>query len=229
MLKARLISEFNAIFGNIIRIYPAFVMDRKEILKKSKEILTEIQQQIAAFEEQNYQISDIELDLFLANAKFLVDHAHIMKRLQELPQPPEIVPEVPSPSVVDSAAALPIVEEAIYSAPPETPILLEESKPSLNELLADKADATLATKFETEVVEDLKSIINLNDKLVFVKDLFSGYSLAYQEALDALNRMSTLAEAKQYLNENYAEQNKWLEHEATVARFYLLLSRRYLK
>ena len=34
-------------------------MDKKEILQKTKEILAEIQQQISAFEQHHYQISDI--------------------------------------------------------------------------------------------------------------------------------------------------------------------------
>jgi hypothetical protein len=73
------------------------------------------------------------------------------------------------------------------------------------------------------------AIINLNDKLVFVKDLFNGYSLAYQEAIDTLNKLGSLEEAKNYLNENYAQLNDWAAHEATSARFYELVSRRYAK
>jgi hypothetical protein len=200
-------------------------MEKKEILQKTKEILAEIQQQVSAFEQHNYKISDIELDLFLANAKFLVDHAHIMKRLQDVSPVIHIPAEEP---VV--AVPTPPVEEVVSTPVVETtPEPAQEAKPTINDLLADRPDATLATKFESEPIADLKAIINLNDKLVFVKDLFNGYTLAYQEAIDTLNKLGSLEEAKNYLNENYAQINDWAAHEATSARFYELVSRRYAK
>jgi hypothetical protein len=201
-------------------------MDKKEILQKTKEILAEIQQQISAFEQKHYQISDIELDLFLANTKFLVDHAHIMKRLQD------VSPAVPLPTVEPVVAVpTPAVEETLLlTLIVETPAEpVQEAKPTINDLLADRPDATLATKFESEPIADLKAIINLNDKLVFVKDLFNGYSLAYQEAIDTLNKLGSLEEAKSYLDENYAQANDWAVHETTTTRFYELVSRRYTK
>ena len=200
-------------------------MEKKEILQKTKEILAEIQQQVSAFEQHHYQISDIELDLFLANAKFLVDHAHIMKRLQDVSPAVHLPTEEP---VV--AVPTPLVEEVISTPVVETtPEPAQEAKPTINDLLADRPDATLATKFESEPIADLKAIINLNDKLVFVKDLFNGYSLAYQEAIDTLNKLGSLEEAKNYLNENYAQVNDWASHETTASRFYELVSRRYAK
>ena len=200
-------------------------MEKKEILQKTKEILAEIQEQVRAFEQHQYQISDIELDLFLANAKFLVDHAHIMKRLQDVS--PAV--HLPAEEKVVSVATPPV--EEIISTPvvETTPELVQETKPTINDLLADRPEVTLATKFESEPIADLKAIINLNDKLVFVKDLFNGYSLAYQEAIDTLNKLGSLEEAKNYLNENYAQVNDWASHETTVTRFYELVSRRYTK
>ncbi len=201
-------------------------MDKKEILQKTKEILAEIQQQVSAFEQHHYQISDIELDLFLANTKFLVDHAHIMKRLQDVSS------AVPLPAV-EPVVAVPssLAEETPISTPKvETSIEpLHEAKPTINDLISDRPEASLATKFESEPIADLKAIINLNDKLVFVKDLFNGYSLAYQEAIDTLNKLGSLEEAKSYLNENYAQANDWASHETTAARFYELVGRRYAK
>ena len=148
-----------------------------------------------------------------------------MKRLQDVSP----VVRIPTQEPV-VAVPTPPVEEVI-----STPVLettsepVQETKPTINDLLADRPDATLATKFELEPIADLKAIINLNDKLVFVKDLFNGYSLAYQEAIDTLNKLGSLEEAKSYLDENYAKANDWAAHEATTARFYELVTRRYTK
>lgn len=76
-------------------------------------------------------------------------------------------------------------------------------------------------------ITDLKSAITLNDKLLFVKDLFNGYSLAYSEAIEILNRFTGLEEADTFLKKNYATKNNWDSKPQTVEKFYELLKRRY--
>jgi hypothetical protein len=76
-------------------------------------------------------------------------------------------------------------------------------------------------------INDLKSAITLNDKLLFVKDLFNGYSLAYSEAIEILNRLTGLEEADTFLKKNYAIKNNWDNKPQTTEKFYELLKRRY--
>jgi hypothetical protein len=76
-------------------------------------------------------------------------------------------------------------------------------------------------------ITDLKPAITLNDKLLFVKDLFNGYSLAYSEAIEILNRFTALDEADTFLKKNYATKNNWESKPQTVEKFYELLKRRY--
>lgn len=76
-------------------------------------------------------------------------------------------------------------------------------------------------------VGDIKSIINLNDKLLFIKDLFNGYSLAYSEAIELLNRYESFSDADQFLQNNYAEKNNWASKKDTVEKLYAILRKRY--
>lgn len=76
-------------------------------------------------------------------------------------------------------------------------------------------------------ITDLKSAITLNDKLLFVKDLFNGYSLAYNEAIEILNRFKEMEEADTFLKKNYATKNNWDSKPQTAEKFYELLKRRY--
>jgi hypothetical protein len=76
-------------------------------------------------------------------------------------------------------------------------------------------------------VDDIKQAITLNDKLLYIKDLFNGYSLAYSEAIDILNRFSIFDEATAFLNKNYAIKNNWESKPETVEKFYTLLRKRY--
>lgn len=76
-------------------------------------------------------------------------------------------------------------------------------------------------------ISDIKLAITLNDKLLFVKDLFKGYNLAYSEAIEILNRFNTFEEASRFLNTNYVTKNDWESKPATTEKFYEILKRRY--
>jgi hypothetical protein len=76
-------------------------------------------------------------------------------------------------------------------------------------------------------VSDLKAAITLNDKLLFVKDLFNGYSLAYSEAVEILNRFKNFEEADLFLKASYITKHNWESKPDTMEKFYMLLKRRY--
>lgn len=76
-------------------------------------------------------------------------------------------------------------------------------------------------------IDDLKQAINLNDKMLYVKDLFNGYSLAYSEAIEILNRFNSFDEADTFLKKNYVVKNTWESKPETTEKFYSLLKRRY--
>ena len=76
-------------------------------------------------------------------------------------------------------------------------------------------------------ISDIKLAITLNDKLLYVKDLFNGYNLAYSEAIEILNRFNTFEEAQRFLRANYVTKNNWEGKQATADKFYALLRRRY--
>lgn len=86
---------------------------------------------------------------------------------------------------------------------------------------------TAAPATQNKPVQDLQSLISLNDKLLFVKELFNGYNLAYSEAVNILNRYTTFEQAEQFLNLNYTAKNNWKEKPATAERFFDLLRKRF--
>jgi hypothetical protein len=90
----------------------------------------------------------------------------------------------------------------------------------------DKA-ASKSDQLSIKPISDIKLAITLNDKLLYVKDLFNGYNLAYSEAIEILNRFNTFEEAQRFLRTNYVIKNNWEGKQATADKFYALLKRRY--
>lgn len=131
-------------------------------------------------------------------------------------------------------ASLPNVEDEVGQLKEEAKA--DEVTPktlTINELIQKQKQegVNITQQFQTsttqEKVVDLKTIISLNDKLLFIKDLFNGYSLAYSEALELLNRFSNYGEADAFLQTNYALKNGWSSKPQTVEKFYSLLRKKF--
>lgn len=144
-------------------------------------------------------------------------------------------------AIEENKPAQQVVVNEVIEAPKEIIIeapIVEESKPSrpltLNEILQQQRKAGSAQTtapsptHHNEKVVDLKSVINLNDKLLFIKDLFNGYSLAYSEAIELLNRYSTFADADVFLQTNYALKNNWGDKPQTVEKLYAVLRKKFM-
>lgn len=135
-----------------------------------------------------------------------------------------------------------VVEEPKQIVLEQSAVVKDEEKPArpltLNEILQQQrqsgttaAPATLpstAAGANKDKIIDLKSSISLNDKLLFIKDLFNGYSLAYSEAVELLNRYTTFAEADAFLQTNYALKNNWADKPQTVEKLYVVLRKKFM-
>lgn len=119
----------------------------------------------------------------------------------------------------EAPAPAPIVKSA-------TPVEDPSFKPTLNDLLASKTN-TQHLNTNKQAISDLKQGINLNDKLLYIKDLFNGYNLAYAEAIDLANKLPNFEAADTFFQKNYAAKNNWADKQATVDKFYELLNQRF--
>jgi hypothetical protein len=142
----------------------------------------------------------------------------------EEPEPvKEIKPaEVKQEPTPVTAQKEPIVQEIKHTAVTEEPL-------TINQMMSAQLHkgGRAAEQLHVQPISDLKQAINLNDKLLYIKDLFNGYNLAYSEAIDLLNRFSSFTEAEDFLKTNYAIKNHWDTKQATADKFYDLLRRRY--
>lgn len=137
----------------------------------------------------------------------------------------EIEPEIIAPPA-------PVLKpEIVIENEPATikPEVFKEQPLTLNQRIAAQKglNVTAVSEKPNQPVPDLQSLINLNDKLLFVKELFNGYNLAYSEAINILNRYNSFEQAENFLNLNYVNKNKWKEKPATAERFYNLLRKRF--
>lgn len=141
----------------------------------------------------------------------------------------------PEPFLVHKEQEFPIEQEELTLAvtPAEAveinnvePVEDPTYKATLNDLLA-KSRSTNVNTANSAKISDLKQAINLNDKLLYIKDLFNGYNLAYAEAIDLANKLPDFESADNFFQKNYAAKNNWAAKQATVDKFYELLNQRF--
>jgi len=147
-----------------------------------------------------------------------------------VPEPVK-APEVqPAPEQVKASAPVPSYPSVPVPPAVAAPVPYQQPRvQSLNDMISSqKAQQGTSSQYKQAPITDLKSGVNLNDKLLFIKDLFNGYSLAYSEAMEILNRFETFESADNFLRSNYAAKNNWAAKQTTVDKFYEILRRRFI-
>lgn len=71
----------------------------------------------------------------------------------------------------------------------------KEEKTLYEQISRDKPQENLASRIQQTPISELKSAIGLNDKFVFINELFDGNMKAYQETIQTLDQLSTLNDA----------------------------------
>jgi hypothetical protein len=181
------------------------VFDR-ELTQEEQRVLAEKQQALTAVvkpEEPAIDEEDADVE-----EPFIIHHEE-SKEVQEMP-----------------SAAAPI-EIFQPSTPVDKITLSETEKPkSLNEVLSASREGAKTHSY-SKPIADLKASISLNDKMMFIKELFNGYNLAYSEAIEILNRFDSFEAADNFLLKNYADKNNWAQKQEVVDRLYEILSRKF--
>ncbi|TDG36765.1 hypothetical protein EZJ43_05625 [Pedobacter changchengzhani] len=203
-----------------------FTNEEEDILAKKKNALNQTTAIEAITEKPEPFIEDeIGPEPFLIHT----EEPEVLAKEEKIVHEPVVVASH-NPKYDDDIISPPVREEVpifIPNAVPVKPVVESHTasvSPSFNDLLA-RSNAQPSDVKPT--IGDLKQGINLNEKLLFIKDLFGGYNLAYSEAIDLINKMTDFETADNFLQSNYAVKNNWANKQATVDQFYELLNRRF--
>ncbi|MCK4344515.1 MAG: hypothetical protein KAX05_04455, partial [Bacteroidales bacterium] len=82
--------------------------------------------------------------------------------------------------------------------------LFRNSKSFRSEELAEKNPVMdLSSKLQSQPISDIGSAIGLNDKFLFINELFNGNSEKFEETISYLNNAPNFNDAFNYLNEHF--------------------------
>jgi hypothetical protein len=125
-----------------------------------------------------------------------------------------------------------------FDAEEETPTLLRhnnerevheligEQKESLNDRLKQEK-TELGHVLKDTPIKDLRKGIGINDKFLFVNELFRGDEAMYERSIKTINGFHILPEAEYWINRELKVKLGWNDNKDTVQHFYHLVRRRF--
>ena len=105
--------------------------------------------------------------------------------------------------------------------------IVRENVHTLGDVLEKTEDNSLAARLQRKPVSDLISAIGINDKFLFLNELFGGSMEKYNKSIRSLNSFSTLLGAKTYMSELQIEF-QWDCNSDAYKKLADLVERRFI-
>lgn len=198
------------------RVYPPMVSEKKEEEKQDETPKTEI---VTAEETAKPPVAETEMP----------------------PQPTEVEEKHLPPPIPDEPKVNPVVETKKGGKEKKSlPDLFAETekisladkfknsgKTSVHERISTgKSEKTVADKIGDAPLPDLKAAIGINDKFLFINELFKGDLQEYNKTIDRLNAASGITDAEEILEEK-ADQFEWSKKADVEARLKSFVNRKF--
>ena len=112
--------------------------------------------------------------------------------------------------------------------PPRTMLdLFSEAPPeTLGDTLMSAEKPVVADSLQMSGINDLRETIGINDKFLFINELFNGDLERYNKVIDELNDFSGLSGAQTYLTELQV-QYQWAENGPAYQKLNILMERKF--
>ncbi|MGI8892945.1 MAG: hypothetical protein ACR2GN_05735, partial [Bacteroidia bacterium] len=105
----------------------------------------------------------------------------------------------------------------------------DSEMPSINERMNKNKtnENSLADRLKQNRVKDLKQAIGINEKFLFINELFEGSLNDYNNAISQLNSLSSKDEAEKYMDSELKIKFKWNDSSKAHTIFVQLIERRF--
>ena len=139
------------------------------------------------------------------------------------------IPEIPSGHQAWMGGD-PLIEVPTLSHQPnnrEINDLIGNSSTSINDKLKTGSPAELGAVLKASPVKELRKAIGVNDRFVFINELFRGDEPMYERSIKTINNFRILPEAEYWMERELKIKLGWDDSREIVQHFYQLVRRRF--
>ncbi len=174
------------------------------------------------------QVDEAELEAELEEIK---RNAEAMQKMSVQNKPAISFEPEEEHSIPTLVHHIPAVQEQPVAAAPKTATKeINEINAGNNASLNDKLKQSRIDLGETltEVpIRDLKKAIGINDRFLFINELFRGDENMYERSIKTINSFSILPEAEYWIQRELKVKLAWNDGNETVKQFTQLVKRRF--
>ncbi len=146
-----------------------------------------------------------------------------VRQPEEIPEPGE------EPETAAKPEKPPATEGEKENEEPEGPSsidLFSTAEETIAEKLGQKEKSTIADKISRNTISDLRQVIGINEKFLFINELFSGDMTRYNKVIDDLNGMQNSEGARRYLIE-LKVASQWSDDMEAFIKLKELVERKF--
>ena len=166
-----------------------------------------------------------------------IAHRVVEEYIQKIETPagaPDLVAQSPKTAPIPAGHAAwmgdPLVEIPTLSHQPnsvEINDLIGTSIRSINDRLNESSPVELGTLLKASPVKELRKAIGVNDRFVFINELFRGDEPMYERSIKTINNFRILPEAEYWMERELKIKLGWDDSREIVQHFYQLVRRRF--
>jgi hypothetical protein len=219
------------VFDRIEKEEPAVEEDSSDMHDDAEELFEEADIEITA--PADTEEEHVEDDIL----QFIPPKSSPAPEEQPVPQKPEpatpvlkkqVTPPTPqkpvTPSAPNKPATPPVPQKPVA---PQKPMVQSESKRSLNDLFNEqREDHSISSQYRHAKVGDLTKAISINDKFIYIKELFHNRGEDFSASIRRLNECKSMDEAFDCLEE-LKQTFFWDSKSDAYLSFCDLLRRKY--
>ncbi len=149
-------------------------------------------------------------------------------------EPIAVEPIVEEPVVEEPVIEVPVADEPVVEDDDDDLPIFADPEPVQEAVPAPQKPKTAVIDAMTDrqawrtdmpgtAVKDIRSAISLNDRILFINNLFGQDPMKFQDALTKINQMASLEEVVEYVE---TEQPGWNLESDTVYRFMMAVRRK---
>jgi len=153
------------------------------------------------------------------------------EKIEEKPkETAKVQPETPAKPKVESQTVQKTDTETEQKQKTVVGEKYTNGKSLIHERLAQiKEDKSIGTRMQYKPVKNIKEAIGVNEKFLFINELFNGDLKSYNESVEKLNEFPSIHEAFEFLNKlTYEFQWDGQRSAVTIEKFANLVQRRYM-
>lgn len=171
-------------------------IEEDKIAEKVEEITLEFSEVESKKDETIEEMDNDILQFLIPEVKEEPKKVEVKEKVVE--EKPKVVEEKPKeveeqPKVITPEQKVPQKELVQEEKAKESDNIPQQR--SLNDLFNEQKDNSLSTKFQQTKVLDLTKAISINDKFLFIRELFKNRSEEFSRAIQTLNNCETIEEA----------------------------------